>query len=280
MKCKITQNKSPLWAKSLTFVSAMRKNEPHGYAYPFHQHPFYEIGILKAGKSKWLFDEEKVVNFNVDDAILLSPGQVHREHSPDPLPVSYFFVCFKVNDPEFIPGSLSLKPVSMKKHATEIEHLASNIIREQSNQHLGRDDYLSTLVKQLLILFDRCANKKQTSPEKDSGLNQHQRGIVISAARAFCDGPFSSGFVSEIAHHFGISLPYFSSLFKSYHGETPRDFIQRQRLDKAKFLLKDSQLRIKEIAFELDYNDPVHFCHHFKKATNQTPNEYRGLAKK
>lgn len=272
------KEQNPLWTRELTFVSAMFKKESHGYTFFPHQHPFFEIGILAEGKSQWIFDETESIDLNPNEAILLPPGQIHREHAPEPVPVTYFFVCFKLNDNDSEFSFRNKKPVRLGDNATEVTHIFHSLIKEQSQQAPARDEYLAALVRQLLILIDRSASVRSTGEDVECDLNQYQKGIVISSARAFCDGPFTSGFVSEMARHFDISLPYFSSLFKSYHGISPREFIQQQRMNRAKELLQNSNLRIKEIAFELDFNNSVHFCHNFKKACGLSPRNFRNSA--
>ncbi|MBR5944676.1 MAG: helix-turn-helix transcriptional regulator, partial [Lachnospiraceae bacterium] len=47
------------------------------------------------------------------------------------------------------------------------------------------------------------------------------------------------------------------------------------RLNKAKELLKSSDLRSSQIAFDVGYNDAHYFSYIFKKNVGMTPSEYR-----
>ena len=47
------------------------------------------------------------------------------------------------------------------------------------------------------------------------------------------------------------------------------------KIEKAKQLLSEDSLTIKEIAYELDYSDVSNFSAAFKKATEFTPSQYR-----
>jgi two-component system, response regulator YesN len=81
--------------------------------------------------------------------------------------------------------------------------------------------------------------------------------------------------LQEISDHFYISREYISRKFKQEFNENISDYIVRIRLDKAKSLLKNSQLKIYEIATMIGYQDDKYFRKVFKKVEGITPNEYR-----
>jgi len=81
--------------------------------------------------------------------------------------------------------------------------------------------------------------------------------------------------LKEISDHFYISREYISRKFKQVFNENISDYIVRIRLEKAKSLLKNSQLKIYEIASMIGYQDDKYFRKVFKKVEGMTPNEYR-----
>ena len=84
--------------------------------------------------------------------------------------------------------------------------------------------------------------------------------------------------ISDIAKLCGVSECYFRRLFKEYSGESPMDFRQHSRIDKAKkLLLSDERLTISEIADELNFSDIYHFSKTFKKYTKISPNKFLKL---
>ncbi len=81
--------------------------------------------------------------------------------------------------------------------------------------------------------------------------------------------------ISEIARLCGVSECYFRRMFREYSGESPMDFRQHYRINKAKqLLLSDEGLTIGEIADELNFSDIYHFSKTFKKFTNISPNKF------
>jgi two-component system, response regulator YesN len=81
--------------------------------------------------------------------------------------------------------------------------------------------------------------------------------------------------LQEISEHFYISREYISRKFKQEFNENISDYVVRFRMKKAKSLLKNSQLKIYEIANMIGYQDDKYFRKVFKKVEGITPNEYR-----
>lgn len=72
---------------------------------------------------------------------------------------------------------------------------------------------------------------------------------------------------------------YFSRLYKQKTGKSITDHIAELRIQRAKQLLSDPQLKIAEIGTRLGYHSPPYFTRFFKKATQLTPQEYRDAIK-
>ncbi|CRF28835.1 response regulator containing a CheY-like receiver domain and an HTH DNA-binding domain [Mycobacterium tuberculosis] len=81
--------------------------------------------------------------------------------------------------------------------------------------------------------------------------------------------------LEQAADHAGLNPYYLSKLFKLQTGETFIDHITRLRIDKAKELLMDEQYSLKEICYQVGYNDPNYFSRAFKRATGVSPSQYR-----
>lgn len=81
--------------------------------------------------------------------------------------------------------------------------------------------------------------------------------------------------ISDISKKCGVSECYFRRLFREYSGETPMEFRQRHRIEKAKqLLLSDENLSVSEIAEELNFADIYHFSKTFKKYCFVSPQRF------
>lgn len=74
-------------------------------------------------------------------------------------------------------------------------------------------------------------------------------------------------------HYFNPS--YLSRFFKQESGINLSDFIDRCRVKKAKELLRDGNMKVRDVAVEVGYEAAHSFTRFFKKVTGMTPQEYR-----
>jgi AraC-like DNA-binding protein len=65
-------------------------------------------------------------------------------------------------------------------------------------------------------------------------------------------------------------------MFKKATGLNFTDYVSRIRVEKAKNLLLNRNLRVSEIAYEVGFQSLTHFNRVFKKVMGQSPTEYRG----
>lgn len=80
---------------------------------------------------------------------------------------------------------------------------------------------------------------------------------------------------TKIAARVGLSWRRVEQLFLESMGITPHGFFEQRRLAEAKRLLFDSDLSMKEIAFDLGFKQPSGFTIWFNRLTQTTPSQYR-----
>jgi AraC-like DNA-binding protein len=81
--------------------------------------------------------------------------------------------------------------------------------------------------------------------------------------------------LEQIASFVNLSPSHFSFLFKKKTGFTPIEYFNHLKVQKACQYLLFTNLRIKEIAFELGIEDQYYFSRMFSKVMGLSPNEYR-----
>ena len=103
---------------------------------------------------------------------------------------------------------------------------------------------------------------------------------VITRAKEFIKQHQSDDIsLGQVAKAVNTSTFYFCKMFKKVTGINFTDYVSRVRIEKAKNLLLNPNLRVSEIAYEVGFQSLTHFNRIFKKILGQSPTEYRGQLK-
>lgn len=81
--------------------------------------------------------------------------------------------------------------------------------------------------------------------------------------------------VTEIADSVGINDRYLYNLFMKYENLSPKKYLNSIRLNRAKYMLKNTDAAISEIAVSIGFSDVLTFSRFFSKNIRLSPTEYR-----
>ncbi|UPK66642.1 AraC family transcriptional regulator [Chitinophaga filiformis] len=86
--------------------------------------------------------------------------------------------------------------------------------------------------------------------------------------------------VEDLAQQCELSPSHFSTLFKKATGMSPLNYFIHLKLQEACLLLYTTDMKIKDVAAAIGYDDPYHFSRLFKKTMHISPEQYRGMRRK
>jgi two-component system, response regulator YesN len=100
---------------------------------------------------------------------------------------------------------------------------------------------------------------------------------IIRNAKEYIQKHFNESRISlnEVAKEVNLSPNHFSMIFSNETNHTFIEYLTRTRLQKAKELLCETEMRLADIAYEVGYNEPQYFSYMFKKNYGLSPKEYR-----
>jgi AraC family transcriptional regulator len=81
--------------------------------------------------------------------------------------------------------------------------------------------------------------------------------------------------LDEMAQAVGLSTAHFARMFRKSTGETPHQFVLRERLERAKAMLRAPDTRVLDVAVACGFKTQQHFAQAFRDLWGTTPTEYR-----
>ena len=78
--------------------------------------------------------------------------------------------------------------------------------------------------------------------------------------------------VAAVAH---ISPAHFSRSFRTVFGETPHRYLQRRRVERSMFLLRETDRSVTDVCFDVGFTSLGAFSRTFKEIVGETPSDYR-----
>ena len=146
------------------------------------------------------------------------------------------------------------------------------------NEEIGRFTERSELSRNLDELFDVLEEYLRKIVQKNLRLQEEDGRRPIRIAKQYIQNHYTEGItLEEVSAIAGFSASYFSGLLKKEMGIGFSEYLIQLRMEKAKELLKGTNINIKDICSQVGYSDLKHFNTVFKKYTGIKPGEYRKL---
>jgi AraC family transcriptional activator of pobA len=144
------------------------------------------------------------------------------------------------------------------------------ILAEYKGAMKSKNQMMALKVLELLILCDRLFT------DAESEGHEHIYNEVVESFNDLIQKNFSKHrsvrFYADALH---IHPNHLNSLVRKYTGSTAKETINNYILMEAKMLLQSSTLNIKEISYELGFDNPTYFSSFFKRNANLSPAKYK-----
>lgn len=99
---------------------------------------------------------------------------------------------------------------------------------------------------------------------------------IVENVRRYLDQHYANEIsLSSLSDQFHINSAYLSEMFKAHVGQNFSDYLNQLRMENAKRLLEDPQLKIIDVAHLVGFSNSGYFSTVFKKQFGQSPAEYR-----
>jgi AraC-like DNA-binding protein len=202
--------------------------------------------------------------------LLLEPGSaLTATHDPKRrLRVFYLHADFLDPQGRALDGAavrLPEMPVVVNDLAT-FEPLARQVVQGYAARTAAGDLKRDLALRLALLRIHEAA---QAHPARSDGTK------LAAVLLAVNENPGLPWTVPELAAQAGLSVSQTARRIRELTGQSPRDYVIRARVERARRLMEESTMSLKQIAESLGYTDIYFFHRQFKAIAGQTPARWR-----
>ena len=242
----------------------------------------YNIFWIEKGDARITID---FVHYDIkeNNFFFLNPGQIFSVTSEDKLKGTRIafgenFYCPKTNDGEIGCNGLLFnnllgtpKLEIEKSKEKKFTDLLTNIGSSLSQDITAKQELVESYLKILLIELTEY-KKKETVLVDNSGDEGQE---ILRKFNGLVEDNYSKWHqIGPYAESFGISATSFTKKLSKL-GVSPSKVIYNRIIIQAKRLLYFTPKQVKEIAYELGFDEPAHFSSFFKNKAGQYPADFR-----
>ena len=221
-----------------------------------HTHERYEFVYCVEGNGRVEIGSRKKP-FRTGIYYIVSPGDLHTELDDNPCRV----ICFYLDAHDVPTGVFA-------DHDGAVLSAVRKLLRESQASFSEREEMQLCLLQQILILVRRTANREG---EAD-----------FSAVLQYINENLEQEIdFRRLAEKQGYSYDRFRHLFQKHTGVSPHRYVNRARIEKAKFLMTMGlTLSISDIAMSCGFHSPSQFTNIFRAHTGKSPSDFRKDSRK
>ena len=243
--------------------------------YTAHRHGYYELFFFRKGGGTHTIDfkEIKISDYSIH---AVSPGQVHQLSHSESCTGKY--IVFSAEIFQHIVDSKSFqqfaflnnntKPISLSLPQSLFDEIDQMTVKLETE--LGN----SAIAWSWLQLILNYINTEFHTSHKT--LADHVKNTEYLVFKQLLEYHFHEEHASSwYANKMNLTEKNLNTLAQKSTGETPSELIKQRLLLEAKRLILHSSSSLKEIAFDLGFNDPAYFSRFIKNNTGVSPKELR-----
>ncbi|MBV9987733.1 MAG: helix-turn-helix domain-containing protein [Chitinophagaceae bacterium] len=156
-----------------------------------------------------------------------------------------------------------------EEQAAKVTAIFKNLVEEYNADRINKAELLAVKTLELLIICDRfCGNAGKEPVHPSGGLVDRFRELV----QRYFLRERSVGFYADKLH---VHANYLNSVVKRQTGITAKEMINDHILLEAKTMLSTSPMSVKQIAYELGFDEPDLFSAFFRRRLHVSPLRYR-----
>ena len=272
-------------------VKAIEKIHDTSWSMDLSRHDHYEMVYIKKGTATFMIDGIDV-NMAANSLVIIKPQKSHKfivRSENCELIVLYFHLQAQKEGAsshaslkdfvEYIEDESVGSYIYLKLgKKNDIINVIKRILRERMKPQVWGDFLSCILIMELFILLSRTLKQEWEQSVKNRNLKLHE---LLNVAKEYIDQNYAKDLtLSQVAKYIYLSDSYFAHSFKDKFGISPKSYILKIRIEEAKDLLENTDMKIADVARSVGFSSQQRFNDIFRKYTAVTPLKFRQAKRK
>lgn len=245
------------------------------YRYGPNKRDTYVFHMILEGKGT-LEINKKIYKLEAGDAFMLEPGVEawYEADRDEPWYYKWFgFVGLRASECANRAGFSTKNPI---RKINCMKELSQYIDQMLETHQLSYEDELKRNALLMLSFSSLIEDCRKNFGGGISTTRAYPGSVYVKHAMEYINHHYNEKLkISELADFIGVNRSYLTSSFKKTIGCSPQEFLVNLRMEKAKSLLKETDLSINAVSNAVGYTDQLAFSKVFKQHCGISPRMYK-----
>lgn len=234
--------------------------------------PYYSLHFVVDGCGVFQ-QEDDTYDLAKGDIFCIYPKRKHQYFTDPKKPLQMIWVALDGKQVIPILNRIGLRPYASRLQSVMDEGILQ--LLEELFRHNGQQGHDDEDLAKLIILYRLFQKLATVNMDKDNDDNE-EAFPWLKRGQEFLQMHFTEGItIEEAAHNAGVNRTYFSKKFHKQFGVSPVKYLQSLRMNEAVRMLKETELKLTEIALSVGFPDLYSFSKAFKKHYQVSPFLFR-----
>ena len=213
--------------------------------------------------------QEQAFPVMAGSCFLLRPGGRYRGLQNPDRPLTVFYLHFALLDPDGAMRNLE-EEFPLFRSLSEMDFIGRMLQRIVDACSAGQPDTAACWLHAVLEEI-----RQQDRQPSGSPVHEQLRAQIQDLCRRIQQQPGADYRLKTVSAACGYSADYFGGQFRAAAGIPLSEYVIAARLNRARFLLRETDQKLSRIAESLGYQDVSFFCRQFKNRTGYSPGQFR-----
>lgn len=224
----------------------------------------------------WYMLNDQKYSVKPNQVFVLPAYEPHRYGTDDTNPWTIYWLHFTGSRSQhfldFLQQSASRAPITVSPQPERFELFEDILSHVEMSYNMDNIVYANSSLGRFLATF----NNAVYNPNPVNPLEQDPVSRTIAYMKENLTDSFK---LEDLASVAGMSASHYSAVFREKVQSSPINFFTFLKIQEACRLLENTKLRIKDVAYQIGFNDPYHFSRVFANVMGTSPRNFRKLRK-